>query len=104
MECLVLGPLEVVAAGQVIALGGTKQRALLGLLVAAAGRVVSVGTLVDELWGQEPPPKVLTSLQSYVANLRRVLEPDRPARAPAQLLVTRPPGYALLLSDEVDAT
>ncbi|WP_371779259.1 ATP-binding protein [Streptosporangium subroseum] len=96
MRYQVLGPVEVLDAdGGPIQLGGQKQRALLGLLLAAGGRVVSIARLVDELWGDDPPPKVLASVQSYVANLRRVLEPDRPARAPARILITRPPGYAL---------
>ncbi|MGP3964852.1 ATP-binding protein [Nonomuraea sp. 3N208] len=96
MRYQVLGPVEALDAdGDPVQLGGQKQRALLGLLLAARGRVVSVGRLIDELWADEAPPKALTSVQSYVANLRRALEPDRPARAPAQVLITRPPGYAL---------
>jgi hypothetical protein len=35
------------------------------------------------------------SLQSYIANLRRVLEPGRVSRAPAQVLVSRDPRYML---------
>jgi DNA-binding SARP family transcriptional activator len=77
---------------------------LLALLIAARGGVVSVAQLVDEVWGSDSPPKVLSSVQSYVANLRRALEPDRPARAPAQILLTRPPGYALAVdADDIDA-
>jgi DNA-binding SARP family transcriptional activator/tetratricopeptide (TPR) repeat protein len=92
----VLGPVEVLDAdGGLVQLGGQKQRALLGLLIASGGRVVPVARLVDELWGEDPPPKVLVSVQSYVANLRRVLEPDRAARAPARVIVTQPPGYSL---------
>ena len=61
-------------------LGGAKQRALLAVLVAAGGWVVSTSQLIDELWADDPPDKVTASIQSYVANLRRVLEPDRTAR------------------------
>ena len=104
MEWRVLGPLEVRAPTGPVDLGGAKQRAVLALLLAAGGRTVSVDRLVDEVWGEEPPAKVMTSLQSYVAHLRRALERDRPARSPATLLVTRPPGYALLAApDDVDA-
>lgn len=96
MRFRVLGPVEVLDAdGGLVQLGGQKQRALLGLLIASGGRVVPVSRLVDELWGEDPPPKVLVSVQSYVANLRRVLEPDRAARAPARVIVTQPPGYSL---------
>ncbi|WP_066370699.1 AfsR/SARP family transcriptional regulator [Herbidospora mongoliensis] len=105
MRFQVLGQVEVldVEIGSGPAqLGGQKQRALLALLLAAGGRIVSVSRLVDELWGEEPPPKVLSSVQAYISNLRRALEPDRPARAPARILLTRPPGYALT-AENLDA-
>ncbi|GAA4350657.1 BTAD domain-containing putative transcriptional regulator [Angustibacter luteus] len=104
MQVHVLGPLEVVRDGHQVDLGGRKQRALLGLLVAANGRPVSVERLVDQLWDDDPPAKVMASLQAYVANLRRLLEPEREARAPASVLVTRAPGYALVVpAGAVDA-
>ena len=43
----------------------------------------------------DAPPKATASLQAYVSNLRRALEPDRAPRAPARVIVSRPPGYAL---------
>jgi DNA-binding SARP family transcriptional activator len=59
---------------------------------------------VDELWGEQAPPKVTASLQVHVANLRRILEPDRAPRSRPTRLVTRPPGYALRTDGiEVDA-
>ena len=49
-------------------------------------------------------PGVTATLQAYVSQLRRVLEPDRQRRAPATVLVTVAPGYALRVPDEaVDA-
>ena len=103
MRFRVLGPVEVLDAdGGLVQLGGQKQRALLGLLLASGGRVVSVSRIIDELWDEDPPAKALVSVQSYVANLRRVLEPDRAARSAAKLLVTRPPGYSLAAAS-VDA-
>ena len=60
--------------------------------------------IVDLLWGEHPPPGVTATLQAYVSQLRRVLEPDRQRRAPATVLVTVAPGYALRVPDEaVDA-
>ena len=52
---------------------------------------------MDALWGEDPPPRASASLQSYVSNLRRLLEPGRPARSAPEVLVTRPPGYALVV-------
>ena len=74
---------------------------MLALLIAARGRVVPVATLVDELWAS-PPPGAVGALRTFVGALRQALEPDRPARAPAKLLVTEGPGYALR-AEEVDA-
>ncbi|MEU1985760.1 BTAD domain-containing putative transcriptional regulator [Nocardia sp. NPDC019395] len=87
-----------------VPLGGPRQRGVLALLVAARGQVVSVDRLVEDLWRGEPPGRARTSLQAYVSNLRRLLEPGRAPRTPARLLVSAAPGYALRLPpDAVDA-
>nr|WP_244362731.1 BTAD domain-containing putative transcriptional regulator [Streptomyces aquilus] len=100
----VLGPLGADVAGAPVELGPPRQRAVLALLVAARGRVTSVDRMVDELWRGAPPAKATVSLQSYVSNLRRLLEPGRPPRAPASVLVSAAPGYAVRLpEDTVDA-
>ncbi|MBQ0993271.1 AAA family ATPase, partial [Micromonospora sp. H61] len=101
----VLGPLEVeVDTGGPVDLGGPRQRAVLALLLAARGEVVSVGQMIEDLWRGDPPPRAIASLQAYVSHLRRLLEPARERRAPARVLVTAPPGYALRLPvDAVDA-
>ena len=85
-------------------LGGPRQRGVLALLVAARGQVVPVDRMIEDLWRGEPPARALMSLQAYVSNLRRLLEPGRPPRTPARLLVSAAPGYALRLPPEsVDA-
>ncbi|MEU9021996.1 BTAD domain-containing putative transcriptional regulator [Actinomadura sp. NPDC048394] len=100
----VLGAFEAEVAGVRAALGGPRQRAVLALLVAARGEVVPVDRMIEDLWRGEPPAQAVTSLQAYVSNLRKLLEPDRPPRAPARVLVSAAPGYALRLPDEaVDA-
>src|SRR5687768_14355169 len=88
-------------AGERIDLKGPRHREVLALLIATRGRVVPVATLVDELW-TSPPPGAVGALRTFVGALRQALEPDRPARAPARLLVTEGPGYALR-AEEVDA-
>ncbi|SCL29269.1 AfsR/SARP family transcriptional regulator [Micromonospora inyonensis] len=100
----VLGP--VVAwdgAGALIDVKGPKHRAVLARLVVARGRVVSVSRLVDDLW-EEPPPGAVSAVRTFVAALRRALEPQRAPREPARLLVTEGPGYVLRAApDTVDA-
>ncbi|GGQ23019.1 AfsR/SARP family transcriptional regulator [Streptosporangium pseudovulgare] len=100
----VLGSFVAEVGGEPVPLGGPRQRGVLALLVAARGQVVPVDRMIEDLWRGEPPARALMSLQAYVSNLRRLLEPGRPPRTPARLLVSAPPGYALRLPpDAVDA-
>ncbi|GAA1967699.1 BTAD domain-containing putative transcriptional regulator [Nocardioides panacihumi] len=101
----VLGHVEVTLDGAAVDLGTPKQRALVAALALSRGRAVSVDGIVDLLWGETPPNGVSATLQAYVSQLRRVLEPGRERRAPATVLVTVAPGYALrVASDGLDAT
>ncbi|MEV4091312.1 BTAD domain-containing putative transcriptional regulator [Streptosporangium saharense] len=100
----VLGSFVAEVGGEPVPLGGRRQRGVLALLVAARGQVVPVDRMIEDLWRGEAPARVLVSLQAYVSNLRRLLEPGRPPRTPARLLVSAAPGYALRLPpDAVDA-
>jgi DNA-binding SARP family transcriptional activator len=84
MDFRILGPLDVRDGDRQLALGGTRQRALLGLLLVHANEVVSSDRLVDELWGEAEGSK---ALQVAVSRLRKAIGPD--------VVVTRPPGYEL---------
>jgi predicted ATPase/DNA-binding SARP family transcriptional activator len=100
----VLGAFLVRRDGRQLDLGPRLQRRLLAILLADAGHVVPLSRLIDLLWGEEPPAAAVASVQAYVSQLRRVLEPGRPARTPARVLVTQDPGYLLRVEDDrVDA-
>ena len=100
----VLGAFRVDRDGREVDLGPRLRRMLLAILVVDAGRVVPVDRLIDLLWREEPPATAIASVQVYISQLRRVLEPGRPARAPARVLVTQDPGYVLRVADDqVDA-
>ena len=89
----VLGPLEAVGGRGPLDLKGPRHRAVLARLLVARGRVVPVTRLIDDLWdGHRQPDGALGAVQTFVGALRKALEPDRPARTPARLLVTVPPG------------
>jgi DNA-binding SARP family transcriptional activator len=90
-----LGPIEAEVSGRLVDLGAPKQRSLLTLLASRVGQPVPIDVIVEELWTGHPPPSAITSLQAYVANLRRALEPDRAPRAPTTVLRTRGRGYFL---------
>ncbi|MEA2180760.1 MAG: hypothetical protein QOG77_4057, partial [Solirubrobacteraceae bacterium] len=89
MDFRLLGPLEVSEQGRSIPLGGLKQRSLLAVLLLHANEAVSVDRIQAALWGEEPPPTAAKSVQVHVSRLRKDLG--------AQRVVTRPPGYALLV-------
>ena len=100
MEVRVLGPVEVSLAGRPVDLGTPKQRALVAALALSRGWPVSVDAIVELLWEDAAPPGVTATLQAYVSQLRRVIEPERERRAPATVLGTGAPGYALRVPDE----
>src|SRR5256884_610899 len=87
LEFRLVGPVEAVVGGRPVALPAAKPRALLAVLLLDRNRVVSVGRLVEDLWGDEPPETATKALQGYVSQLRKALGADR--------LLTKPPGYSL---------
>ncbi|MER5574084.1 AfsR/SARP family transcriptional regulator [Streptomyces massasporeus] len=74
------------------AIASPKSRVLLAALLLDAGRVVSVESLKDALWGEEPPVSAQASLHNHITRLRRLL--DDPGR-----LRTVPSGYVLRIDE-----
>ena len=97
MEFRVLGPLEVVRDGVDVPVRGSQRRLLLATLLVHRNIVVSNDRLVDVLYGDDPPARAISTVQSYVSRLRHDLGDDSP-------LQTRPGGYVLVVDpDAVDA-
>ena len=90
----ILGPLEAKSDDSTIALGARGRRAVLALLALTPGRVVSIGAIVDAIWGDDPPATADNLIQGYVSKLRSLLG--------AGSVVTQNPGYRLE-GVEVDA-
>ena len=102
VDVRVLGPLEVERDGEVLGLGGRKQRSVLAVLVLHVREVIGVDRLADAVWEGDPPASMETTLRSYVSNLRKTLEPDRDGQP--RVLRTTPAGYLLEVADEdIDA-
>jgi DNA-binding SARP family transcriptional activator/tetratricopeptide (TPR) repeat protein len=89
VEFRILGPLEVVADGRSLELGGQQQRALLVSLLLEANTVVSSDRLIHILWGAQPPATAQKALQVHISNLRKLLGRER--------VETTAPGYLLRL-------
>ena len=72
----ILGSLEVWEGDRVVALGGARCRAVLAVLVISANRPISVGRLVEEVWGESAPPTASNVVQGHISDLRRALGRD----------------------------
>jgi basic membrane lipoprotein Med (substrate-binding protein (PBP1-ABC) superfamily)/DNA-binding SARP family transcriptional activator len=91
MQFRLLGALEAGSGGTVVDLGPPKQRAVLAILLLHVGEIVSIDRLIDLLWGEAAPRTAAHSIQIYISDLRKSLEPLGGDR----LILTRPPGYQL---------
>lgn len=91
-----LGPLSLRLHQAEVTTSAPKQRQVLALLALNAGRVVTVPTLIEELWGDRPPRSYATTLQTYVLQLRNALAAANSGNPGArQMLSTRHCGYLL---------
>lgn len=69
-----LGPLRAWHGSLELELGSPQQRAVLAALLLAHGRHVSLGALIDALWGERPPRHASSTVRTYVSRLRRCLD------------------------------
>ena len=92
----VLGAVRVVEGGGEVGVGGPRQRRLLAMLLLHRNEVVSTDLLAEAVFAGDPTPAAATTLRSYVARLRRVVENG----ADEPVLATRPPGYVLRVADD----
>ncbi|MFE6919984.1 BTAD domain-containing putative transcriptional regulator [Nocardia sp. NPDC057663] len=97
---LVVGVLGVIAIRRddaLVALPGARARLLLAALAVRPGRARSAQSLVDEVWGDQPPRAPMNALHTQVSRLRALL--------PDGALEIGPAGYRLTLpADSVDLT
>jgi DNA-binding SARP family transcriptional activator len=101
VEFRVLGAVEVVADGRTVAVGGSRERAVLARLLVSANQVVAQDTLIGDLWPGDQPDGGAPALQVYVSRLRKALR----TAGGDEVLLTRPPGYLLAVDpDAFDAT
>ncbi|WP_333768950.1 AfsR/SARP family transcriptional regulator [Streptomyces sp. IBSBF 2435] len=104
MEFAILGPLRVYEQDRFYAPTAPKQRQLLALLLLNANQVVSTSTCIEELWEDNPPNTAMSTLQSYILQLRHKLRQVPrigSLQAARRILETRGGGY--LLSVRCDA-
>ncbi|MER7848427.1 BTAD domain-containing putative transcriptional regulator [Kitasatospora sp. NPDC096077] len=103
----VLGPLRVWREGRELRFNRARDRAVLAVLLAAAGRPVPVGEIVDGVWGEEgdEAPDRVGALPGHVYRLRKALDGPAAERSGASVLRHEGKGYRLDVDPEaVDRT
>jgi DNA-binding SARP family transcriptional activator len=95
--------MEIRSDEQVVRLGGIMKQTLLAALLVRGGSVVTVDSLIEELWGAAPPARVENALQAQVSRLRRRIALLERGREPSRLATTDS-GYLLTVEPgELDA-
>jgi DNA-binding SARP family transcriptional activator/tetratricopeptide (TPR) repeat protein len=77
-EFRLLGPVEAWQAGCRLDPGPPQQRLVLAALLADPGRLVPAETLIDRVWGEDPPAAARRGLHVHIARIRRLLSDDEP--------------------------
>lgn len=88
----ILGPVEAWTGREWATISAAKQRSVLAALLLRPGALVPTDALIDEVWPSGPPAKAANLVSVYVHHLRRLI-----GDSGAQVLVTRPPGYLVVL-------
>src|SRR5258708_2850036 len=73
LQLRLLGPVEIVAGGRVLDIGGPRQRIVLAMLALNVNRVMPVERLIDAVWDDSPPSTARGQIQICISALRRVL-------------------------------
>ncbi|MFC5216869.1 BTAD domain-containing putative transcriptional regulator [Streptomyces coerulescens] len=95
MSYRLLGPVSVFDDASELDAGPAKQRAVLAMLLCADGAFLARREIVRGVWGGSAPATASQVVATYVARLRKILEPARGYRADATVLLSRGDSYAL---------
>jgi DNA-binding SARP family transcriptional activator/tetratricopeptide (TPR) repeat protein len=96
----IMGPLRVWRGEIELDAGPRQQRRLLAVLLARQGRPTTTIDLLDLVWGAGSPASAVNVIHKYVAALRRLLQPDLPARAVGSYLLRHGNGYLFVAGPE----
>ncbi len=104
MKFRVLGAFEVFDDSHEVTPTAPKLRDVLALLALRRHQLVQRFTLLEELWGVNPPPSATSTLHTYIYKLRKILGDDLVPESQG-MLRTRPTGYIMFLPPgDLDAT
>jgi DNA-binding SARP family transcriptional activator len=104
LQFKILGPLEVMDGSQTCTPTPPKIRSVLALLLLRANRIVTVDSLIEELWGPDSPRSAVTTVQTYIYHLRRLFAAEHLNPPGEQLITTKPTGYTIAVpAGQIDA-
>jgi DNA-binding SARP family transcriptional activator len=95
-----LGMMRAWRHGREVTLGPPKRCAVLGLLARRINNRVSLDEIIDAVWGSDIPKSATNCVHTYVAGLRKSLEPGRSWRESSEIIVSTGGGYALHIEHE----
>ncbi|MGP3920395.1 BTAD domain-containing putative transcriptional regulator [Nonomuraea sp. 10N515B] len=96
MDFRILGSLEVAVGSQLLEFGGNRQQTALAVLLLDVNRVVTLGRLVDAIYGEGRPTTSRSQVQISISMLRRTLA----SHGPGPVISTESQGYALRVPRE----
>ncbi|MEU0791092.1 BTAD domain-containing putative transcriptional regulator [Amycolatopsis sp. NPDC005961] len=95
MEFLLFGEVQLRVAGQPLDVGTPRQQAVLAALAADAGRPVPIETLIDRVWGDDPPGEARNVVYSHLSRIRQVLTEVTELTGTKTGVTRRSAGYVL---------
>ncbi|MFE7035125.1 BTAD domain-containing putative transcriptional regulator [Streptomyces sp. NPDC057621] len=96
----VLGTVRVWRDGTELHAGPPQQQALLAVLLAGAGRTMSLSQLIGLLWGGTEPASATNVIRRYAGSLRRMIQPDLPRMASGRWLTGGGGGYRIDVDED----
>jgi DNA-binding SARP family transcriptional activator len=74
MDVRLMGNVEIHDGRQPIPLSRAGERCVLASLALEPGRRIHVDTLIDRLWGDDPPTGAIHTIASYIRTVRKAIE------------------------------
>jgi SARP family transcriptional regulator, regulator of embCAB operon len=96
----VLGSLQVRINGRECTPQASKVRQVLALFLLRSNQIITVDSIIAELWGDCPPRTAVTTAQTYIYQLRKLIAKYGDERLAGETLRTTPPGYTIIVTNE----
>jgi DNA-binding SARP family transcriptional activator/tetratricopeptide (TPR) repeat protein len=101
MEFRLFGEVQLRVAGQPLDIGTPRQQAVLVALAVDAGRPVPLETIIDRVWGDDPPAEVRNVLYSHLSRIRRLCRKVSETSGATAGIARRTGGYVLEIDPDV---